>query len=78
MADAPSSAFFAERLAGLDPASPVPSPCVNLCTIDPDTRLCLGCRRTLDEIAAWSGLSDAGKHAVWLQLPDRRPTAQEP
>jgi len=31
----------------------VPSPCVNVCEIDPGTGLCRGCRRTLQEIAEW-------------------------
>ena len=68
---APDSAWFVERLADLDPALPVPSPCVNICKIDADSGVCFGCRRTLDEIAAWSRLDDAGKRAVWLQLPGR-------
>jgi predicted Fe-S protein YdhL (DUF1289 family) len=28
--------------------------------------------RTIAEIAAWSTMPDAGKHAVWSQLPLRR------
>ncbi|HEX7639864.1 MAG TPA: DUF1289 domain-containing protein [Burkholderiaceae bacterium] len=53
--------------------TPVPSPCVNICQVDPASGLCVGCRRTLDEIAAWSRLDDAAKRVVWLQLPGRRP-----
>ena len=70
---APDSAWFAARVAALDPAAPVPSPCVNICKIDPYTSACHGCRRTLDEIAAWSTLDDAGKRVVWQQLPGREP-----
>jgi predicted Fe-S protein YdhL (DUF1289 family) len=33
---------------------------------------CEGCQRTLAEIAAWGGLDDAAKRAVWQQLPARR------
>jgi hypothetical protein len=51
----------------------VPSPCVNICKIDPYTGMCHGCRRTLDEIAAWSALGDADKRWVWQQLPGREP-----
>jgi len=51
----------------------VPSPCVNICKIDPYTSACHGCRRTLDEIAAWSALGDADKRWVWQQLPGREP-----
>lgn len=52
---------------------PMPSPCVKVCRIDADTGLCTGCRRSLDEIGAWSTMSDADKHAVWLALPARGP-----
>jgi uncharacterized protein len=30
------------------------SPCINICRMDPDNEFCLGCFRTLDEIANWS------------------------
>ena len=70
---APASAFFRARLAEIDAADPVPSPCVNICKIDPYTSVCHGCRRTLDEIAAWSALADADKRWVWQQLPGREP-----
>jgi predicted Fe-S protein YdhL (DUF1289 family) len=32
---------------------------------------CLGCGRTLDEIALWSVLDDDDKRAVWALLPER-------
>ncbi len=70
---APDSAFFVARLAEIGTTVPVPSPCVNICKIDPYTSTCHGCRRTLDEIAAWSALSDADKRWVWQQLPGREP-----
>jgi predicted Fe-S protein YdhL (DUF1289 family) len=56
------------------PALPgaVPSPCVNICRMDAATGWCEGCQRTLPEIAAWGGLSDADKRAVWALLPARR------
>lgn len=50
----------------------VPSPCINVCRINPRSGWCEGCARTLDEIAAWSKLSDEAKRAVWLQLEQRR------
>ncbi len=34
--------------------------------------LCEGCLRTLDEIAAWGGMDDEGKRAVWRELDARR------
>ena len=49
----------------------VASPCRNLCQLDEARRWCLGCRRSLDEIANWSRLNDAQRQAVWLALPGR-------
>jgi predicted Fe-S protein YdhL (DUF1289 family) len=53
------------------PGEPVGSPCINVCRLDPVSGHCLGCWRTLDEIAAWSTLDPAARRAVWLQLPAR-------
>lgn len=52
--------------------TPVPSPCISVCRMDAQG-LCIGCARTLDEIAAWSTMSDVAKRAVWQQLALRRP-----
>ena len=50
----------------------VPSPCINVCRMDEASGLCVGCLRTLDEIAQWAVLDDAGKRAVWAALDGRR------
>ena len=52
-------------------AEEVASPCINVCKMNPDSGLCEGCLRTLDEIAAWSSMSAAEKRAVLAQLPAR-------
>jgi uncharacterized protein len=54
------------------PVADVPSPCINVCTMNDSTGLCNGCWRTLDEIAWWSQLDDDDKRAVWLALRQRR------
>jgi len=33
--------------------------------------LCVGCGRTLDEIARWSSLSELDRHSITRALPDR-------
>jgi predicted Fe-S protein YdhL (DUF1289 family) len=48
------------------------SPCIRQCTLDPDTNVCLGCFRTLEEILHWTKLSEAEKQAVLDRLPERR------
>ncbi|MFN3275184.1 MAG: DUF1289 domain-containing protein [Paracoccus sp. (in: a-proteobacteria)] len=53
-----------------------PSPCIRLCAIDPGTRLCSGCLRSLDEIARWSGLTPAQQRAIIADLPHRRATTR--
>lgn len=50
----------------------VASPCVNVCRMDDASGWCLGCRRTLQEIAQWSVMDDEAKLAVWGQLRQRR------
>ncbi len=42
----------------------VPSPCIDVCRLDGDGRLCVGCYRTVDEIRRWKGASNAEKRAI--------------
>ncbi len=52
------------------PASPtILSPCILVCTMDKG--LCLGCHRTLDEIAGWSAASDDEKRAILARVAER-------
>ena len=48
------------------------SPCTKVCVMDADSRYCIGCSRTLDEIARWGTMDDAERAAVMAQLPARR------
>jgi predicted Fe-S protein YdhL (DUF1289 family) len=48
------------------------SPCVKVCQMDPAQGLCIGCLRTLDEIARWGGMSDAEREAIMAALPSRK------
>jgi predicted Fe-S protein YdhL (DUF1289 family) len=50
----------------------IASPCVKICTVDPERDICNGCHRTLDEIARWSDMSDAERAQVLALLPARR------
>lgn len=53
------------------PAAGVPSPCIDVCRIDPATGWCEGCRRSLDEIAAWGTMTDAARRALLQELARR-------
>ena len=48
-----------------------PSPCNSICKIDPASGRCLGCKRTLEEIADWPMLRAAQKRAVLERLEGR-------
>ncbi len=54
----------------------VPSPCVAVCTMSLAGGLCEGCLRTLDEIAQWSQMDNAGKERVWVDIEKRRLAAR--
>jgi hypothetical protein len=54
------------------PPDPIASPCVQVCMIDGHSGLCLGCRRTLPEIAGWTAFTDAERSEIMRSLPARR------
>ena len=47
------------------------SPCIKVCQMDPARGLCIGCRRTLDEIARWAAMTDAERDSIVAELPSR-------
>ncbi|WP_396433153.1 DUF1289 domain-containing protein [Limnohabitans sp.] len=49
----------------------VPSPCVSVCVMHPQTAVCEGCLRDLDEIGAWGRFSDDEKRQVWRRIAQR-------
>lgn len=49
----------------------VESPCVKICVIHPQARLCTGCLRSIDEIGAWSNMSPEARRKVMAELPSR-------
>jgi uncharacterized protein len=40
--------------------------------MEPERDVCIGCCRTLEEIALWSRMSDDQREAVMRELPARR------
>jgi len=62
-------------MVSYDPAvdsGKVPSPCINICKMDPVSGLCEGCFRTIDEIRMWSTATDDAKRAVWVEIRRRQ------
>lgn len=51
----------------------VESPCVKLCVVHPEERICVGCFRSIDEISSWSRLTPAERSAIMADLPARAP-----
>ncbi len=49
----------------------VESPCIKLCVVNPAARICIGCYRSIEEIAAWGAMTPAARRAVMAELPGR-------
>ncbi|MGY3451545.1 DUF1289 domain-containing protein [Bradyrhizobium sp. USDA 4353] len=47
------------------------TPCIAVCMIDPKTKLCFGCGRTLPEIARWARMSRDERLSVMDGLATR-------
>ena len=47
------------------------TPCINICTIDAASGLCVGCSRTLEEIAAWTSLTATERSHIIAALASR-------
>ncbi len=60
-----------------DSLKEIPSPCVNVCQMNPYNGLCRGCLRTIDEIAGWLDLSASEKIAVLEKIEQRRRTRKK-
>ena len=58
--------------------APPASPCLGICLMDPATRMCRGCLRTIDEIRAWYEASAAEKRAILARLDQRRRGTDRP
>jgi hypothetical protein len=49
----------------------ISTPCIKICEIDPASRLCRGCGRSLNEIAQWGSLSESQRLAIMGTLSER-------
>ena len=55
----------------------IQSPCTKVCTIEPQSGLCIGCQRTGDEIMRWRDMSDAERSRyMGVVLPARAERTQ--
>jgi predicted Fe-S protein YdhL (DUF1289 family) len=59
-------------------SEPTPiSPCLGICIMDPRTRQCRGCLRTVEEIAHWYEATPAEKRELLAVLAERRAVARQ-
>lgn len=49
----------------------VPSPCVSICVINPNTGLCEGCLRNLEEVAGWGQMPTGQQKEIWQRIQVR-------
>jgi predicted Fe-S protein YdhL (DUF1289 family) len=56
----------------MPPPPPITTPCIKVCVVDGESGLCLGCFRTLGEIAGWAALTEAERLRLIAELPSRR------
>jgi uncharacterized protein len=49
----------------------IESPCVKLCVIHPEVRICAGCYRTIEEIGGWTRMTPDERRRVMAELPGR-------
>ena len=56
----------------MSPPRPIRTPCIQVCVLDDESGLCLGCLRTLDEIAGWARLADEDRTRIMAGLEARR------
>jgi predicted Fe-S protein YdhL (DUF1289 family) len=55
----------------------ISTPCIKTCAISGQTGLCIGCGRTLAEIARWGALTEPERKAIMAELPARLATTGE-
>jgi predicted Fe-S protein YdhL (DUF1289 family) len=53
------------------PSATPPSPCVKICELDA-AQVCVGCGRSIGEIAEWGGAPEARKHQILERAAQRR------
>jgi len=63
-------------MVGVDSTTSMQTPCTKICTLDPEKRYCVGCHRTLDEIARWASMTEAERARIMAELSVRRAAAR--
>jgi uncharacterized protein len=56
--------------------TPIKTPCVQVCFVDPRAGVCVGCFRTMEELGRWTKYSDAERETIMAALPEREAAYQ--
>jgi hypothetical protein len=49
----------------------IETPCLKICVLEPGSKTCRGCGRTIDEIAGWGAMSGSERRRIMALLPAR-------
>lgn len=55
---------------------PISTPCIKVCAVSGQTGTCIGCGRTLQEIARWGAMTEPERQAIMAALPARLESSQ--
>jgi|TARA_B110000008_G_C16635197_1_gene430253 uncharacterized protein len=55
----------------------IKSPCVKVCTLDNESKICIACKRTIEEIMQWSIISDKDRSKILVDLKNRKITKND-
>jgi predicted Fe-S protein YdhL (DUF1289 family) len=50
---------------------PISTPCIKVCAVSGQTGLCIGCGRTLAEIAGWAAMDEPKRREIMAELAGR-------
>jgi len=56
----------------INPKDEIKSPCIKICKIDEESKLCLGCFRTIDEISSWIFIDENEKKNILKRVEERK------
>lgn len=56
----------------MNEARPLQSPCIGVCAVQARSGLCIGCKRSLKEIANWAKFSDEERSDILSRLSQRQ------
>lgn len=56
--------------------APVSTPCIKVCAVSGEHGLCIGCGRTLKEIAEWGAMDEPARLAIMADLNARLAAAE--